>query len=540
MIIANVNNQILTLRVEGVVSDSVRFLTVKFNFNDAWRTKTKVAVFKSETKDYPIIFADGNSMYLGDNVCFVPQEVIKHPCFSVSIYGVENNVIITTNEELVDVIESGYGDFLPEDPTPEIWNQLLMANATFAHCPSGGSEGKVLKKASNDDFDMVWGDTDGMTKEEAEDEFVQKTVKINNKPLSNDISLSASDVGALPDDTPIPTKTSDLTNDSGFGTYSKPSGGIPKTDLNANVKLSLEKADTALQEHQSLEGYATEDYVDDAVDTKYTKPSDGIPKTDLSSSVQESLGKADTALQQHQSLDWKQDKFAEVFESTYSRYLSLTRPAIISGHLEVPDPSRSSDVCNKQYVDDAVSTKYTKPDGGIPETDLASAVKAKINNSYVYDTKPYEAIPIGDEADGSLTLTEALTTRLVIDKDINNVNFNFRKILVNITVPAEITEGTPTAFMVGSNSYTLIGTQTIKKLPNYPMRLVGVFELRNGILFTDGAYSTGSYSIPQVAVYKSYNALGTALNSLTMITIEGAVNNLPAGTNIKILAVKGE
>lgn len=35
---------------------------------------------------------------------------------------------------------------------------------------------------------------------------------------------------------------------------------------------------------------------------KYTKPSDGIPKSDLASSVQTSLGKADSALQQHQSL----------------------------------------------------------------------------------------------------------------------------------------------------------------------------------------------------------------------------------------------
>lgn len=451
MIIANVNNQILTLRVEGVVSDSVRFLTVKFNFNDTWRTKTKVAVFKSETKDYPIIFADGNSMYLGDNVCFVPQEVIKHPCFSVSVYGVENNVLITTNEELVDVIESGYGDFLPEDPTPEIWNQLLMANATFAHCPSGGSEGKVLKKASNSDYDMVWGDDGGITKEEAEDEFVQKTVKINNKPLSGDVSLDAEDIGALPDDTYIPTKTSDLENDSGFGTYSKPSGGIPKTDLSSGVKASLDKADTALQTHQSLEGYATEDYVDDAVGTKYTKP----------------------------------------FE-------------------------------------------------GIPETDLAFNVKAKINNSYVYTKTPYEVIPIGDEDDGSLTLTEALTTHLVINKDINNVNFNFRKILVNITVPAEITEGTPTGFMVGSNSDTTIKTPTIRNLANYPMRFTAIFELRNGILFSDGTYSTGSPSNPQGAVYKSYNALGMALNSLTKVAIEGAVNNLPAGTNIKILAVKGE
>ena len=43
------------------------------------------------------------------------------------------------------------------------------------------------------------------------------------------------------------------------GTYSKPSGGIPKTDLASAVQTSLGKADTALQSVPS--GYATETWV---------------------------------------------------------------------------------------------------------------------------------------------------------------------------------------------------------------------------------------------------------------------------------------
>lgn len=86
--------------------------------------------------------------------------------------------------------------------------------------------------------------------------------------------------------TEVPTKTSQITNDSGFltshqdisgkqdkatleadvaangftkntGTYSKPSGGIPKSDLAEAVQTSLRKADTALQSHQSLAAYRT-------------------------------------------------------------------------------------------------------------------------------------------------------------------------------------------------------------------------------------------------------------------------------------------
>lgn len=43
------------------------------------------------------------------------------------------------------------------------------------------------------------------------------------------------------------------------GNYSKPESGIPKTDLAADVQTSLNKADTALQEHQSLTGYVKSD-----------------------------------------------------------------------------------------------------------------------------------------------------------------------------------------------------------------------------------------------------------------------------------------
>jgi len=93
-------------------------------------------------------------------------------------------------------------------------------------------------------------------------------------------SYTAQEVGALPNDTHIPSKTSDLTNDSGF-----------------------------LTEHQSLSAYRTasaQDAIDAAQDTaiagKYTKPSTGIPASDLAADVQTSLGKADTALQSHQSL----------------------------------------------------------------------------------------------------------------------------------------------------------------------------------------------------------------------------------------------
>lgn len=57
-------------------------------------------------------------------------------------------------------------------------------------------------------------------KDFVEASFVPVTRKVNNKQLNTDITLTASDVGALPNTTVIPTTTSQLTNDSGFITSS--------------------------------------------------------------------------------------------------------------------------------------------------------------------------------------------------------------------------------------------------------------------------------------------------------------------------------
>lgn len=71
--------------------------------------------------------------------------------------------------------------------------------------------------------------------------------------------------GSYNDLTDKPTIPDAVTEDTvsgwGFtkntGTYSKPTGGIPKVDLANDVQASLGKADTALQEHQSLAAYRT-------------------------------------------------------------------------------------------------------------------------------------------------------------------------------------------------------------------------------------------------------------------------------------------
>lgn len=74
----------------------------------------------------------------------------------------------------------------------------------------------------------------------------------------------------------IPSKTSELQNDSGF--------------LTQHQDISGKQDKSTLEQDVAAKGFTKNTGT-------YSKPSGGIPKTDLSDSVQASLGKADTALQ---------------------------------------------------------------------------------------------------------------------------------------------------------------------------------------------------------------------------------------------------
>ena len=142
--------------------------------------------------------------------------------------------------------------------------------------------------------------------------------------------------------------------------YDKPSGGIPKTDLASTVQSSLDKADSALQQHQdisALTAHVANNNVHVTADqknmwsAKYNKPTDGIPKTDLASDVQTSLNKADTALQEHQDI-------SDLVSHTQNSNIHVT---------------------SEQKT--AWSAKYDKPSSGIPKSDLASAVQTSLGKA---------------------------------------------------------------------------------------------------------------------------------------------------------------
>ena len=118
-----VDSQILSRRSRNlIVADSVKYLTVRFDFSDDWLNLTKTVIFYCNNcfnEKYALLLND-------DNTVTVPHEVIRSPSFCMSIYGTNNGVRITTNTCKVSVIKSGYCEGeTPPEPTQNVYEQIL-------------------------------------------------------------------------------------------------------------------------------------------------------------------------------------------------------------------------------------------------------------------------------------------------------------------------------------------------------------------------------------------------------------------------------
>lgn len=289
--------------------------------------------------------------------------------------------------DLAQVATSGnYDDLSNKPPIPTDYVKYTAQTLTDAQ----KSQARSNIGAGTSNFDGTWGSLSGkpnvvqstgqstsdvMSQKAVTDElnkkanstdlaqYVPNTRKVNNKALSSDITLGASDVGALPtaggtvtgnltvggnltingttttvDSTTLQVKdklievahgnTTTLTTPAGLvapkydGTNSGALvfdstgtayvGDVTLKDGNIDVANSglqplatrtglvggnLVQYDSSAQTLKDSGKKISDLATTSQVNAKYTKPSGGIPKTDLAGDVQTSLGKADSALQ---------------------------------------------------------------------------------------------------------------------------------------------------------------------------------------------------------------------------------------------------
>ena len=228
-------------------------------------------------------------------------------------------------------------------------------------------------------------------------------------------------------DITVPTDLSDLNDDANHrlvtdaektawnAKYDKPSGGIPKADLSNSVQRSLDKADTALQEHQDisgkadksslatvattgkyedliggpdLTGYATEQWVTNQnyitdVSGKADKSEMSVSTNGDKTTIQLKAGTSATVINAHQDISGKQDVITD---------LNTIRSGAAAG-----------------------ATAYQKPSTGIPKSDLATDVQTSLNKA---DTALQSHQDLSHIT--NLIPTQASSSNQLADKDFVN------------------------------------------------------------------------------------------------------------------------
>ncbi len=118
-------------------------------------------------------------------------------------------------------------------------------------------------------------------------------------------------------------------------------------DLLAKAQKGVDDAATAQAAAEAAQTTAS---------AKYTKPTGGIPKTDLASAVQTSLGKADTALQEHQTV--------ELASGTNNGTLKLTVGGTATDNIAVKGLGSAAYTASTAY---ATAAQGTAADNAMPK-----------------------------------------------------------------------------------------------------------------------------------------------------------------------------
>jgi hypothetical protein len=158
-------------------------------------------------------------------------------------------------------------------------------------------------------------------------------------------------------------------SNAGAGTYSKPSGGIPESDLDSPTRTAI-----------------------DSVASKYVKPAGGIPKTDLANSVQTSLSSADSSVQ---SVNSKTPTSGNV-SLTASDVSAVPTTRQVNGH------ALSSDVTLSAADVSAIPTSQKGAASGVATLDTNSTLtSSQLPSSVVSDSSGPNA-PLVDGAGNKL------------------------------------------------------------------------------------------------------------------------------------------
>ena len=186
--------------------------------------------------------------------------------------------------------------------------------------------------------------------------------------------------------------STDLKNEIN-GKYTKPSTGIPKTDLASDVQTSLAKANSALQSHQAVKlesgtnnGTLKLTVNGTATDNIAVKNLGSAAFTAASNYATAAQGaKADRAIQKPSNPTTESaitiNSSGTISTKPLSSITGKTEVAISSTTPTNPDEILWINPDGNSKYESLIDSKYTKPEGGIPKSDLSSEVQASLNKA---------------------------------------------------------------------------------------------------------------------------------------------------------------
>ena len=170
---------------------------------------------KADRSDIPSLDGYATEQWV-ENKHYLTTET--DPVFKASAaYGITASDVSNWNNK--SDFSGNYNDLTNKPTIPSKTSQLTNDSGfiTDAGVTSWNNQTGAVTFSETDPTVPAWAKAPNKpTYTASEVGAVPITRKVNDKALSADITLTASDVDALPSNTPIPTKTSDLTNDSGF------------------------------------------------------------------------------------------------------------------------------------------------------------------------------------------------------------------------------------------------------------------------------------------------------------------------------------
>ena len=345
------------------------------------------------------VFTDGKNtinVVNPGNECVIPHEVLTTvgAMVKVGIYAVKGDeLVIPTIYAHIGFVLKGAdpNGGISEDPTLPVWAQTQAMIGNLNALETQAKENLVL--AINEVKNTADSKQDSISDLEAIRSGAAKGATALQSVPNSYRTAAAQDVI----DNGLSDRVSAIEGkEAGWnGKYSKPTDGIPKTDLESAVQTSLDKAETALQSVPSTYRTASEqDTIDSGKVDKVTGK--GLSTNDYTDAAK---AKVDALAPVATSGNYNDLTNKPTIPTAYDDTEVRQRIGAIEAKESTWDAKSNfsgsyNDLTDKPAIPDAVTEQtvsgwgftkntgtYSKPDGGIPKADLANDVQASLNKA---------------------------------------------------------------------------------------------------------------------------------------------------------------